>query len=132
MRFVLPARPYLNAVHSVLQKGGLSEIVVARKDEELLAVVHVIGARSLATWWKGGASAAGYRLNASLVAHWRAIEIMKEAGYKTYDLGGTHPHDPAYASIHRFKASFGGTLVATAVGVTSSSIGRALLRFRPT
>ena len=130
--FVLPERGYLDAVHSVFKKVGLSEIVVAKKGDELLAVVHIIGARGLASWWKGGASAAGYRLNAPLVAHWRAIEIMKEAGYETYDLGGTHPHDPAYASIHRFKAAFGGTLVETAVGVSSSFVGRALLRFRPT
>jgi len=130
--FALPARGYLDAVHSAFQKAGLSEIVVAKKGDELLAVVHIIGARGLASWWKGGASTEGYRLNASLVAHWRAIEIAKEAGYETYDLGGTHPHDPAYASIHRFKSSFGGTLVETSVGVRSSSVGRALLRFRPT
>ena len=129
-RFVLPARSYLNAVHSAFQKAGLSQIVVASKGEELLAVVHVIGARGLATWWKGGASASGYRLNASLVAHWRAIELVKESGYETYDLGGTHPHDPAYASIHRFKSSFGGTIVETSVGVHSSPVGRALSRLR--
>ena len=110
----------------------MSEIVVAKKGDEFLAVVHVIGARGLASWWKGGASTAGYHLNASLVAHWRAIEIVKERGYETYDLGGTHPHDPAYASIHRFKSSFGGTLVQTSVGVRSSSVARALLRLRPT
>ncbi len=130
--FVLPARRYLDSVHSAFQKTGLSEIVMAKTGDELLAVVHVIGARGLASWWKGGASAAGYRLNASLVAHWRAIEIVKERGYETYDLGGTHPHDPAYASIHRFKSSLGGTLVQTSVGVRSSSVGRALLRLRPT
>lgn len=129
-QFVLPARNYLNAVHSAFQKAALSEIVVAKRGEELLAVVHVIGARGVATWWKGGASAGGYRLNASLVAHWRAIELVKEAGYETYDLGGTHPHDPAYASIHRFKSSFGGTLVETSVGIRSSRVGRALSRLR--
>ena len=129
-RFALPALSYLNAVHSAFQKTGLSEIVVARRGEEVLAVVHVIGARGLATWWKGGASAGGYRLNASLVAHWCAIELVKEAGYETYDFGGTHPHDPAYASIHRFKSSFGGTLVETSVGVHSSPVGRALSRLR--
>ena len=130
--FVLPPRGYLDAVHSAFQKGGLSEIVLAKKGDELLAVVHVIGARGIASWWKGGASDPGYRLNASLVAHWRAIEIAKDRGYETYDLGGTHPRDPAYASIHRFKSSFGGTLVQTSVGVRSSSVGRALLRLRPT
>ena len=130
--FVLPARGYLDAIHTAFQKAGLSEIVAAKKGDELLAVVHVIGARGLASWWKGGGSSAGYRLNASLVAHWRAIEIVKERGYETYDLGGTHPHDPAYASIHRFKSSFGGTLVQSSVGVRSSSVGRALLRLRPT
>jgi Acetyltransferase (GNAT) domain len=129
-RFVLPARTYLNAVHAAFQKTGLSEIVVALRKEELLAVVHVIGARGLATWWKGGASEGGYRLNASLVAHWRAIELVKEAGYENYDLGGTHPSDPAYASIHRFKSGFGGTLVETSVGVHSSPVGRALSRLR--
>ena len=129
-RFVLPARSYLNAIHSAFQKTGLSEIVVARRGEELLAVVHVIGARRLATWWKGGASAGGYRLNASLVAHWRAIELVKEAGYETYDLGGTDPHDATYASIHRFKSSFGGKLMETSVGVHSSPVGRALSRLR--
>ena len=130
--FALPTRRYLDAIHAAFQKTGLSEIVVAKKGDEFLAVVHVIGARGLASWWKGGASTAGYHLNASLVAHWRAIEIVKERGYETYDLGGTHPHDPAYASIHRFKSSFGGTLVQTSVGVRSSSVARALLRLRPT
>lgn len=129
-RFALPALSYLNAVHAAFQKAGLSEIVVAKRGEELLAMVHVIGARGLATWWKGGSSAAGYRLNASLVAHWRAIELVKEAGFEIYDLGGTHPHDPAYASIHRFKSSFGGRLVETSVGVRSSPVGRALSQLR--
>ena len=130
--FAIPARGYLDDIHAAFQKTGLSEIVVAKKGDELLAVVHVIGARGLASWWKGGASTVGYHLNASLVAHLRAIEIVKERGYETYDLGGTHPHDPAYASIHRFKSSFGGTLVQTSVGVRSSSVARALLRLRPT
>jgi len=128
--FVLPPRDYLEAVHRVFRKAGLSEIVVAKQGADLLAVVHVIGARGSASWWKGGASTAGYRLNASLVAHQRAIKIVKEGGYETYDLGGTDPHDPKYAGIHRFKSSLGGTLVETSVGFRSSSIGRALLRLR--
>jgi len=128
--FVLPPRGYLEAIHSAFRKAGLSEIVVAKQGADLLAVVHVIGARGSASWWKGGASTVGYRLNASLVAHSRAIEIVKDGGYETYDLGGTDPHDPRYAGIHRFKSSLGGTLVETSVGLRSSSVGRALLRLR--
>lgn len=128
-RFALPPKTYLEAIHTSFHRKDLSEVVVARQQgSDPLAVVHVIGARGIASWWKGGASATGYRLNASLVAHWRAIEIAKERGYEKYDLGGTHPSDPAYSKIHRFKSSLGGTLVKTAVGQRLTAIVRALTR----
>jgi Acetyltransferase (GNAT) domain len=128
--FRLPPREYLRSIHSAYRRNGLSEIVIARRGPELLAVVHVIGARGVASWWKGGASSPGYRLNAPLVAHWRAIEIAKERGFKTYDLGGTHPSDPAYEGIHRFKSSFGGKLITTYVGRRTTTLARGVLSLR--
>lgn len=128
--FSLPPRSYLAAIHSSFKKTGISELVVATRDSQLLAVVHLIGARGTAFWWKGGASALGYRLNASLVAHWSAIEIAKERGLAWYDLGGTNPTDPTYARIHEFKSSFGGDPVATAVGTFSTRLARSVNRLR--
>lgn len=128
--FRLPPRDYLRSIHSAYRRSGLSEIVIARRGSELLAVVHLIGARGVASWWKGGASSTGYRLNAPLVAQWRAIEVAKERGFKTYDLGGTHPSDPAYAGIHRFKSSFGGKLITASFGRRTTTLARGVLRLR--
>ena len=128
--FQLPPRAYLSAVHAAFRRRGLSEVIGAEQDGDLVAVVHIIGARGLASWWKGGASRTGYRLNASLVAHWKAIEISKDRGFQTYDLGGTNPSDPTYAKIHRFKSSLGGRLVVGSIGRRSTPVARAALRLR--
>ena len=126
--FVLPTRSYLDAIHGAFRKAGFSEIVQATRGEDLLAVVHVIGARGLASWWKGGASPEGYRLSATVLAQWRAISLARERGFRTYDFGGTHPTSPVYAGIHRFKSSFGGKLITGAVGLRSTVVSRAVKR----
>jgi len=129
-KFPLPPHSYLAAIHSSFKKSGISELVVASRGSQALAVVHLIGARGTAFWWKGGASSLGYRLNASLVAHWKAIEIAKEHGLEWYDLGGTNPLDPAYTRIHDFKSSFGGDPITTAVGTYSTRLARSVNRLR--
>lgn len=123
--FPIPPKSYLSALHSTFGRSGLSVLAIAKAEDEILCVVHVLGARGVASWWKGGSSADGYRLNASLVAHWTAIQIAKERGFKVYDLGGTHPTNPAYASIHRFKSSLGGQLVLGSLGRRSTLAARA-------
>src|SRR5205823_266482 len=55
-RFSLPSRTFSLSLHEQFGRAGLSEIVVARQDSELLAMVHVLGARGVASWWKGGAT----------------------------------------------------------------------------
>jgi len=123
--FPIPVRSYLAALHDVFGRSGLSVLSLAKRNGEILSVVHVLGARGIASWWKGGSSAEGYRSNASLVAHWKAMQVAKERGFEVYDLGGTHPTNPAYSSIHKFKSSFGGELITGSLGRWSTSAARA-------
>ena len=127
-RFRLPPRRYLAALHQSFARSGLSEVIVAKQDDSLLAAVHVLGARGVASWWKGGATPKGYSENASTVAMWTAIKAAADHGFETFDMGGTHPSDPKYQGIHRYKASFGGRLVQTFVGLRSTLVARTIRR----
>ena len=123
--FKLPAREYLLSLHQCFAKEALSEFVVAKRDDRILATVHVIGARGVASWWKSGATAEGYSLNAPSVAVSHAMRVAADRGYETFDMGGTHPSDPKYAAIHEYKSSFGGNLVQMAVGSRSTRTAKA-------
>ena len=114
--FKVPPRSYLLALHECFGKSGLGELVVAKRDGRILSAVQILGARGIASWWKGGSSEEGYRDGASTVAEWEAIKIAKDRDLGTYDFGGTHPTNATYSAIHQHKASFGGTLVKTALG----------------
>lgn len=127
-QFPLPPRGYLAALHESFAKSGLSEFVVAKRDNRLLAVVHVLGARGTASWWKGGSSAEGYSVNGPTVAMWTAIKLLRERGFDTLDMGGTHPTDSTYRGIHRYKSSFGGRLVQTFLGRRSTLAARTARR----
>ena len=126
--FPLPPREYLLSMHRSFAKSGLSELVVAKRADRILATVHVIGARGVASWWKGGATAEGYSSNASSVALVHAMRVAAERAFEIFDLGGTHPGDPKYAAIHQYKSSFGGKLVRMTVGSRSTIAAKAARR----
>jgi len=123
--FKLPPRSYLRALHECFGKSGLGELTVAKRDGRILSAVQILGARGIASWWKGGSSEEGYRHSASTVAEWEAIKVAKDRDFGTYDFGGTHPTDAKYSAIHRHKSSFGGTLVKTALGDRVTPAARA-------
>lgn len=127
--FPLPPRAYLKALHLAFVASGMSELIVAKRDDKLLAAIHVLGARGVATWWKGGASTEGYAFNAPTVALWTAIQVAAERRFRTFDMGGTHPTDPKYGGIHQYKSSFGGRLVQSYLGSRSTLAARTARRF---
>lgn len=126
--FKLPPKTYLAALHQTFARSGLSEFIVAKREDRIVAAVHVLGARGIASWWKGGATREGYLVNAPTVALWTAMQVAAERGFKKFDLGGTHPTDPKFKGIHRYKSSFGGRLVQTFVGRRSTVAARAARR----
>jgi lipid II:glycine glycyltransferase (peptidoglycan interpeptide bridge formation enzyme) len=54
----------------------------------------------------GGANEAGRKCGSSYLLHWRALERMKSAGMRWYDLGGINPVDNPGG--YQFKKGMGG------------------------
>ena len=129
--FRLPPRDYLAALHQSFARSGMSQFILAKQDGRTIAAVHVLGARGIASWWKGGATEEGYSLNAPTVAMATAIQVAAKHGFDTFDMGGTHPTDPKYRGIHLYKSSFGGRLVETFLGHRSTIIARTARRLTP-
>src|SRR5437773_2168664 len=109
----------------------MRQFILAKQDGRTIAAVHVLGARGIASWWKGGATEEGYSLNAPTVAMATAIQVAAKHGFDTFDMGGTHPTDPKYRGIHLYKSSFGGRLVETFLGHRSTMIARTARRLTP-
>lgn len=126
--FAVPPRTWSLALHREFREAGRQAAILATLGGTVVSTATLLGYGGKVAWWKGGSTEEGYRLNAGNLVQVEAVRWAKNAGFELYDLGGTHPTDPEYSGIHRFKASLGGRLVETRIGRWESKVAS---RLRP-
>lgn len=90
---------------------GWGTTVFAAFGTEPLGAVLIGWANQQAFYVVGGSTPAGYRVGAAAWLHWRIILLLRERGFRVYNLGGAsdsaaEPNDPQHG-LYRFKTSFG-------------------------
>jgi lipid II:glycine glycyltransferase (peptidoglycan interpeptide bridge formation enzyme) len=94
------------AMQEHLPESLKPRIILAEHDDKAVAggVFSVLG--ETATWILGATSDDGLKLKAAYLIQWRAIEWMKEKGYRQYDVGGVAPDK--VPGTYRFKSKLCG------------------------
>lgn len=107
------ARDYVRRLFTVLRDHpAFGRFLIARTTDQVVAgIVVVRGAET--SWYLHGTSDAERRdLPLTFACHWRAMQLLKADGARTYDFGGLGD-DPTVAveGINRFKRGFSKTEV---------------------
>ncbi len=87
------------------------ELMVAKKDNEVLAGLLIFYYQDTAYYLHGGSSDQGRQYMAPYLLQWEAMKRAKECGMTYYDLGGVAIQEPAptgkdWSGITRFKQGF--------------------------
>ncbi len=89
-------------------------LLMARHEGDLLAGI-IVGFRGKRAWYPFGASAGLKRnLMPAYALQWRAIQLARRKGCRTYDLFGIPPagdREHPMFGLYQFKVGFGGTIV---------------------
>jgi lipid II:glycine glycyltransferase (peptidoglycan interpeptide bridge formation enzyme) len=99
-------------------KNEKGELLLAKKDGEVLAGVALVYYQGTAYYVHGGSSNAGRNLMAPHLLQWRAIERAKACGLAQYDFGGVAavaaaPSGKDWSGITRFKQGFAPNVPST-------------------
>lgn len=89
-------------------------LLLAHAGEELLAGIIVALHRDTATYLYGASSNRGRNMMPNYALQWRALQLAREAGCRSYDLFGIPPRsDPGHPmhGLYRFKTGFGGRIL---------------------
>jgi hypothetical protein len=111
----IPSFRWILELHARFKACGHSVSAVARHCREPVSAGYFLGYDEKLNWFIGGSTSKGYKLQAGNLVQMKVVEWAKNHGYRIYDVGGTHPIDPRYVKIHKFKSSFGGCLVTNYV-----------------
>lgn len=84
----------------------LAYILIAQKDNMLLAAHLIARFGSTATYLFGGSSNTHRNLMGPHLLHWESMRRAKRDGYAWYDFGGISDTNPAWRDITRFKRGF--------------------------
>jgi hypothetical protein len=90
------------------------KLLLARAGNELLAGIIVALHRDTATYLYGASSNRGRNLMPNHALQWRAMQLAREEGCRSYDLFGIPPRpDPGHPmhGLYRFKTGFGGHII---------------------
>jgi hypothetical protein len=107
--------PALRSLENTGSQPWGATMFAAWKESTPLAAALVGWANRRAFYLMGGSTPAGYECGASIWLHWQIASRLADAGFTTYNLGGsgpsaTSPEDPAHG-LHRFKSGFGARVV---------------------
>ena len=80
-------------------------LTAAKGDDPIAAVMLLLHGRS-ATYQTGWSSHDGRKLGAPSLLLWRSVMLLRERGYRDFDLGGVNDRDAA--GVKAFKAGLGG------------------------
>ncbi len=81
-------------------------ILTATRDGETVAAVLLLLHGRSATYQVGWSSPDGRKLGAPTLLLWRSVSLLRERGYRDFDLGGVNDRDAA--GVKSFKAGLGG------------------------
>lgn len=98
----------------ILAAATFKELLIlwCLKDEEPVAGIAIVMHGKTGTYRAGWTTPVGRSVNAHNVLLWDAVELLKAAGYKFFDLGGTVPVKYA-EGINNFKKGMGGQVFTT-------------------
>ena len=117
-----PRRYYEQMWHS-FSSHGQSCLLLAERDEQVLAFVLLIAFRDAALFKVGGWSGEGSDAHPNELLHWTGIRWAKDRGLRYYDFDGLHPTVARAAiegrplpqtgrhQVPHFKLRFGGEVV---------------------
>ncbi len=111
---------YLEELMETLEKDKVGEIILIKKDGELLSGAIILYYKEMASYLYGG-SMGDRSLMAPYLMHWTAIKEAKKHNCEIYDLLAVAPIDEngepvpdhPYTGLTRFKTQFGGRIVRT-------------------
>ena len=108
-----PSPELLRALRRHAPEGQKPQLLIAHQNGGPVAGVLLTVHGNSATYLIGWSGDAGRRLRAHNLLLWRAVEQLKAAGIRWFDLGGINADAPGVAS---FKRGMGGELVNLAGG----------------
>jgi hypothetical protein len=108
--------PQLSTLDRARGRSWGASMFAAWQDQTPLAAALVGWANRRAFYVMGGSTAAGYECGASVWLHWQIARRLADAGFVSYNLGGTSttattPGDPSHG-LYRFKSGFGSRVVS--------------------
>ena len=115
-RIVLHSFDYYRRLFEIAARddGVDLRLLFAEHGGSLLAGIVVSMVGDCATYLYGASSGRARNLMAGHAVQWRAMQLARDSGCRSYDLFGIPPDDdPAHpmAGLYRFKTGFGGRIV---------------------
>ena len=107
-----PSPELLRALRAHAPQNQQPQLLIAQQDGEPVAAVLLTVHGNSATYLVGWSGDAGRRMRAHNLLLWHAVEHLKAAGIRWFDLGGINAEAPGVAN---FKRGMGGE-IATLVG----------------
>ncbi len=109
----VPPYAYDDALFTNWKKYGVGEILIATKDEDVLAGLGTTFFNGYVNEWGAGQSdrAIAQKIYASDLLKWSVIETAKKRGDRYYDLTGANPEPlpgSKEAGIYKYKQKWGG------------------------
>lgn len=118
-QYVMHDKKYFQRIYDTYQDSGSVNILIAKKDSQLLGAYFTISEGDTMYELYGGVKPEGEKLRVGYALKWNSIVKSKQLGLKNYDMWGVAPllEDGSFDSndsmfqISRFKSSFGGEVV---------------------
>jgi len=112
--FAVEPQKFFQHLAEVLVPAGQAKFLFVRDEEEILGALLLITYGTQATYLYGGVTNQKRNLMGGYALQWRAMQIAKSFGCRTYDFYGFDPFrapENSYARFSQFKSQFGGRAV---------------------
>jgi lipid II:glycine glycyltransferase (peptidoglycan interpeptide bridge formation enzyme) len=93
-------------LQAALSEPFKMQILLCEKDGVLFNALVVAPAGNTGIYLLAATSDEGLKADGAFLLQWRAIQFLKEHGYRWYDLGGINPH--RNPGVYQFKSGMGG------------------------